>query len=323
MSHMKKIAASAVTLVMVASAMPVTSFAATYYNQWVQKSDGKWYYYDYYGKKVKYDSRQYYDSETGAYIYYVLNIKGARVTSKGWYTTKYRYNSYYSKTKFTTKYYLKSDGACTIGWKKIKGKYYYFDTDGKLLTATSVKSTDGTKLYLVGNDGARITKKGWYQVKYKYFRSSESKVYTEKCWYFVKTDKTVATGVKKIGGKKYLFNDDGILVQNNIAIFHNEDYSKYTYYAADKNGKLITKKGKRTISASFKYEGLNYKDEYKVKATIYVKSGGKLLCGLKKISGKYYYFDPTMIRCGSRDVNGVRYFFGRSGACTKTVDLVT
>ena len=66
-------------------------------------SDAKWYF----THADSDDSRQYYDSETGAYKYYVLNSKGARVTSKGWYTTKYRYNSYYSKTKFTTKYYLK------------------------------------------------------------------------------------------------------------------------------------------------------------------------------------------------------------------------
>ena len=69
MLQMKKIAVSAVTVVMAVSALPVTTFAAPHQNEWDQKSDGKWYYYDYYGKKVKYDSAPYYDIGTGTTKY--------------------------------------------------------------------------------------------------------------------------------------------------------------------------------------------------------------------------------------------------------------
>ena len=320
MLQMKKIAVSAVTVVMAVSALPVTTFAAPHQNEWDQKSDGKWYYYDYYGKKVKYDSAPYYDTGTGTTKYYVLNSKGARVTSTGWYTTKYGMTSYYNKVKFTTKYYLKSDGSCTTGWKKIGKKYYYFNSDGKLATSTSVRSKDDTKLYLVGDDGARITKKGWHQVTYKNFDETDGDIYTRKEWYYVKTDKTVATKIKKIGKKKYLFDTDGTLVCNDYASFYNESKDTYTYYCADKNGVLITKKGVHKFTESEKYKGSYYSGKETWNFKVYVGSGGKLVTGLKKIKGKMYYFNPTMRRNGSYtdyDTN-TTYFFGKSGACTKT-----
>ena len=320
MLQMKKIAVSAVTVVMAVSALPVTTFAAPHQNEWDQKSDGKWYYYDYYGKKVKYDSAPYYDTGTGTTKYYVLNSKGARVTSTGWYTTKYGMTSYYNKVKFTTKYYLKSDGSCTTGWKKIGKKYYYFYSDGKMAASTSVWSKDGTKLYVVGADGARITKKGWYQLTYKYLSSSSGKVISDKYWYFVKTDKTAATKIKKIGGKKYLFKDSGILVQNDWYSFRNKN-DELEYYAADKNGKLLTKKGKNTINYKSVHEGTDYVETRNIKKVVYVTEGGKLHLGLKKIKGKYYYFGPQMYRQTYCTVDGVKYFFGKTGASTKVIKL--
>ena len=319
MAHLKKIMALGMTAAAVASLMPMTTLAA-HYSEWVEK-DGKWYYYDDIGAKVKYDSVEY-EGEEGK-KYYVLDGTGARVTKKGWYTTKYRYNIFYSKTKFETKYYLRSDGSCTTGWKKIDGKLYYFNTDGKMVTSQSVrKIEDGVeKYYLVGSNGRRVTKKGWHQTNYKYFDDYSGKAYTFKGWYYVYSDKSLATGIKKIGGKKYLFTNSGLLVRNDISNVFNPKTGQYALYAANKNGELFTKKGKTTFTHVETFRSSSSQSEYSVKITVYVTSGGKLYTGLKKISGKYYYFDPMMLTNCSRDVDGVRYFFGKNGACTKTLDV--
>ena len=49
-------------------------------------------------------------------------------------------------------------------------------------------------------------------------------------------------------------------------------------------------------------------------------SGGKLVTGLWEIDGKYYYLDPYA-RKNTKYTDpdtGITYFFGKSGACTKT-----
>ena len=91
MTIIKKTTALALTLITAGSIFPMTSMAATYSNEWVEK-DGKWYYYDSDGRKVKRTSMERYDD--GAYKYFVLNSKGVQVTKKGWYTTNYVYCLY-------------------------------------------------------------------------------------------------------------------------------------------------------------------------------------------------------------------------------------
>jgi glucan-binding YG repeat protein len=325
MAHFKRIVAAGLTLTTVATLLPMTTLAA-HYGEWVEK-DGKMYYYDYNGKKVKYRSEQRYDSESGTYKYYVLNSKGAQVTAKGWFTTNYYYTNYYNKIKIKNKYYIKSDGSVTTGWKKISKKWYYFYDDGTMAKNIAIEqvdeSTGKSKYYLVGNDGKRITKKGWHQVKYTYFDTDYGDKFTYKVWYYVKSDGSVYVNcVKKIKGKKYLFSREGALVQNDYCGLYNAKTGETTYYSADKNGVLYTKKGIRTIkySESYTYCGY-YKEKYTANYKVYVKSDGTLYRGLKKVKDKYYYFNITAYRCTSTTVDGTKYYFGRSGASTRIVKL--
>jgi len=305
------------TLIMTVGMIPMTSLAATHRNEWVQKSDGKWYYYDENGVKVKNESVQ----DPSDKKYYVLDTKGARVTAKGWYTAKYRYNETYEKSNFTTKYYIKSDGSCATGWKKIKGKYYFFDYVGEMRkNESAIKTVDGVdKRYLLGSDGTRITKKGWHQVTYKYLYYY-GEVKSTKNKYYVKSDGTVATGIKKIKGKKYVFNHEGVLTKNSYASKYNADTQSYSYYMADKNGVLITKKGWHTYKYDYPSKGYAYNNSTKGTHKVYIGSGGKLVTGLREIDGKYYYLDPYA-RKNTKYTDpdtGITYFFGKSGACTKT-----
>ena len=147
MTHLKRFIAAGMTIATVASLMPMTTLAA-HYNEWVEK-DGKWYYYDSDGRKVKRTSMERYDD--GAYKYFVLNSKGVQVTKKGWYTTNYVYSEYGNKIKYQNKYYIKSDGSCTTGWKKISGKWYYFESSGVMLANTSKRI--GGKTYHFNSSG--------------------------------------------------------------------------------------------------------------------------------------------------------------------------
>jgi len=327
MAHLKKIIALGMTAMTVASLMPVTSLAAYY--GWVQKDDGKWYYYDYYGKKVKYDSVSRYDSgsESDTPKYYVLNSKGAQVTTKGWYTTNYFYTYYGNKIKFQYKYYLKSDGSCTTGWKKISGKWYYFEYDGKMVKNTSANKPDSNgedRYYLLGSDGKRITKKGWHQVTVKDLDDVNGEINSYKIWFYVKTDGTLARNcTKKIGKKQYLFHDDGVLVQNWYYGVHDKDHNIKYYYAADKNGAVITKKGKYTLKYKVQYPSYMFKGTVTRNCVVYVKTGGKLHTGWKTIKGKKYYFDPDAYRCTTMTENGVKYYFGKTGSVTKEIKQAT
>ena len=300
MLSIKKLSTLALTLTMVVSAAPLTVFARSSHDGWT-KIDGKWYYYED-GRKIKSNTR--YDIDKGGYC--LLNDSGVRVDKKGWATTKSYYDYCGNKTKQTNKYYIKSDGTVYHDtWKKISGKYYGFNSSGSLVknyTQANGTSADA-KLYLAGKTGARITKKGWHKVA--------------GTWYYLKKGGEAVTGLKKIGGKKYVFGTNGALVINNYAYNYNTD----TGYAADKNGVLITKKGwkKYSYSASYKENGGTTK--VSSKSYIYILKGGKLATGLKKIDGKYYYFRPTMYTNSSwyDQKTDTMHYFGKSGARKMTV----
>jgi len=305
MLHLKKTATIGLTLAMVVSVIPMTSLAA-HYEEWVKK-DGKWYYYDEYGKKVKETWKL--DPADGKI--YVLDSKGVRVTKKGWFEAKNFYTDYGQKVSYSTKYYIKKGGEVTTGWKKIGKKYYYFDQSGRMMTSGSF--VKGSKLYLLGDDGARITKKGWHQVTVRHIESNGVKT-SAKYWYYVTKDKVVQTGIKTIKGKKYYFNDNGVMQTN--AYYKTK---KGQIYIFGKDGARITKKGwnKITIKYTVKH---NIDDTYLLSSTgwFYIKKDGTATTGWKKISGKWYYFETnTGVMCVSMsyEIDGVIYLFNKDGVC--------
>ena len=322
MSHIKRIAASALTLVMTVGMIPVTAFAYSSEDGWVEK-DGKWYYYSD-GMKVK-SNTVYNDVDD---CYYLLDESGVRVTKSGWVSTKTQYSSY-TKNKFkaTFKYYLGANGKVTFGWKKISKKWYFFDSNGAMQAGTAEErfdeSTGKAKLWLLGNDGKRITKKGWHQVKYNYY-DNEGNNTTHKIWYYVNSSGNCVTGLKKIGKKKYCFNDYGVMITNSYIRVVDKS-GKEKYYLADKNGVQVTKKGWKSVKYSSKSKFYAYSSEYKATEWFYVNKDGTLATGLKKIKNTYYLFNPEM------QVNNVyykeskdhktytEYHFGRSGACKKII----
>ena len=319
MSHLKKIAAAGMTLTMAATLFPMTSLADTK-EGWVQNSEGKWSYYED-DAKVKCDSR----FDESDYKYYVLDSKGYRYTKPGLYTASYFYTYYGDKVKFKRSFYVQSDGSLLrFSWKKIDGKWYYFDYDG-MMEKGMVRSKEDTKtgeykFYLLGSDGARTTKKGWHKIKTKLI-STYGDSETETKYFYVLSDGTALHDcVKKIGGKYYAFRYDGSMVENSGYAVKGK---KFYLYGSSGARVKITKKGWISLTLSGSYKTTVDSTKYKRKIRFYGNKDGTLATGWKKIDGKWYFFSESSgemyksMRITRYDSDGTSrtYIFNKKGVC--------
>jgi len=154
----------------------------------------------------------------------------------------------------------------TVNWKKIHGKWYYFDKDGIMLSDTIY---DG---YILTSSGAMVGS-GWAKIKDNWYYANPSEKIVKQDW-------------KKIGGVWYYFDKDGIMLSNTIF----DDY-------------IFTNSGAMAESAWVKQDRKWY----------YAQASGKLSKNKwDKIGGTWYYFnkDATM---ASNQWQG-SYYLKASGA---------
>jgi len=83
-----------------------------------------------------------------------------------------------------------------LNWKKIHGKWYYFDKNGIMLDNTIF---DG---YILTSSGAMVDS-GWAKVKDKWYFAKPSGKISQQKW-------------EKVGGVWYYFDKDGIMLSNTI-----------------------------------------------------------------------------------------------------------
>ena len=102
-----------------------------------------------------------------------------------------------------------ADGAAAVGLKTIKGSTYYFDVNGIMLKSAAV--TMGDKKYLFGDSGEAYT--GWIQLTY-YWR----------LYYDPEMQGAAATGFKKIDGKVYYFDENGIMQTQGMPVINGKKY---------------------------------------------------------------------------------------------------
>lgn len=108
-----------------------------------------------------------------------------------------------------------------LNWKKIHGKWYYFDKNGTMLDNTIF---DG---YILTSSGAMVDS-GWGKIKDKWYYANPSGRIVKKDW-------------KKVSGVWYYFDKDGIMLSNTIF-----------------NGYLFTNSGAMAESAWVKQDGKWY-----------------------------------------------------------------
>ena len=158
------------------------------------------------------------------------------------------------------------NNAPVLNWKKIHGKWYYFNKDGIMLSDTIF---DG---YILTSSGAMVDS-GWSKLQEKWYYSNAYGKISQQKW-------------EKIGGVWYYFDQDGVMLSNTIF----DDY-------------LFTNSGAMAESSWVKQDGQWY----------YALASGKLIKNKwDKISGTWYYFnkDATM---ASNQWQG-SYYLKASGA---------
>ena len=158
------------------------------------------------------------------------------------------------------------NNAPVLNWKKIQGKWYYFNKNGIMLSDTIF---DG---YILTSSGAMVDS-GWSKLQEKWYYANAYGKISQQKW-------------EKIGGVWYYFDQEGVMLSNTIF----DDY-------------LFTNSGAMAENSWVKQDGQWY----------YALASGKLIKNKwDKISGTWYYFnkDATM---ASNQWQG-SYYLKASGA---------
>ncbi len=327
MSSIKKFTALFLTVLLLVSFIPQAAFAASGWakegSSWIyvtngkratgwKKISGKWYFFNPGGimissSAVSEDNRD----------YYFVGSDGAMKTKAGWY-----------KTSWGSWVYARSGGKLVAeGWKKIGGKWYYFD-GSYLLTNCYIGD------YYVDGNGVMVTN-FWTSGKSQAHVEVSDGVYEWRdfiVWSYYGSSGKKCTGWKKIGGSWYCFNPYGQLFEQQVisadGLFtptgntyyyssaglsapDSEDARAQKMYFVDEGGKMQTKAGLVRSYADYKVFYPNSKGEI-----YYVQEGGEIFTGgWKQLNGNWYYFDPAECGKAARShYEGQSYYIEGEGA---------
>ena len=162
-------------------------------------------------------------------------------------------------------------------WKKIQGKWYYFNNDGNRLSNTTF---DG---YVFNKDGV-MAENGWNFINGKwYFASSSGKISQNK-W-------------EKIGGAWYYFDKDGIMLSNTTfdsylltksGAMATNSWAKIdqNWYYATSSGKISQNKWEKINGIWYYFDKTGIMFSNKWQGNYYLKSSGAM-------AEKEWIFDKT------------------------------
>ena len=162
-------------------------------------------------------------------------------------------------------------------WKKIQGKWYYFNNDGNRLSNTTF---DG---YVFNKDGV-MAENGWNFINGKwYFASSSGKISQNK-W-------------EKIGGAWYYFDKDGIMLSNTTfdsylltksGAMATNSWAKIdqNWYYATSSGKISQNKWEKINGIWYYFDKTGIMFSNKWQGNYYLKSSGAM-------AEKEWVFDKT------------------------------
>ncbi len=218
----------------------------------------------------------FFDTEdyTSNYLFYFLIEPVEEYTLKLGWNQDY-YGNWIYVTKFEGEYYYYA-----INWRKIDGKWYYFDQYNDGIMVTGWEKIDGVWYYFKSS-GAMVT--GWQKIG--------------GVWYYFKSSGAMVTGWQKIGGKWYAFNNSGKMLTGWIS-------DSYRWYYCNSSGVMQT--GWLKSGGKWYYLIPNSGSNY-----------GAAAGGWWRIGGKWYYFNTTNgdMYTGNHYIGGRLYRFNSSGVC--------
>lgn len=269
--------------------------------------------------------KMYFDSDT-----YAAKVGMADIDGK-----KYLFNSdgvmqNYAGTTVIDgkKYWFSTDNASLkTGWLQLGNWKLYFDPE--TYEAKTGLAVIDEHTYMFNNDGVAQTYAGTPVINgKKYWVTPQG--YLASGWlylgkwkmYFDSKTFTAKTGMADINGKRYLFNNDGVM-QNyaGTTVINGKKYWFSTDDASLKTGWLNLGNLKlyfdpKTYQAVTGIIAIG--SEY-----YYFNDDGAMVTGFTAIGSSYYYFneDGTMLRNGSKTIYGTKLNFGADGICTSKVAL--
>ena len=292
---------------------------------WLQETNGSWRYW-------------YMDGETNTYYKNCTKKIGSAWYGFDWYGYMYENTTFYMNEH---RYKAKEDGKLYVNdWFYEDGDAYYAGADGAALEDQTI-TYKGKMYYLQSwggmlvdgmSNGYRAREDGSLYVNAWYTDDDPSYQWAD--WYYYGSDGKAAKGVTVIGGKTYIFNDYGYMMQNTLysdgtnAWVVNKDgiatklvNNKWTYldgkYYYAVNGKAYEDEF-ATIGGStyFFYWGgaMADDDEFYYEGNYYrAKSGGKLYRNEwyqrdAWSSFEYYGADGARVE-GLQTINGKKYYF--------------
>lgn len=191
--------------------------------------------------------------------YYIVNNKILENT--GWFSEKDVNPNISSKDKNSdNKYYLDSDFSAVVGWKEIKGNWYYFNSDGIMQKGWIWD----TNWYHTNDDG--VMQKGWQTIDgHTYYLNQYGQMVIHKKlidnkWYFFNDKGELQKGFYYYNGKLYYSDDSGIMVANEWISTKKHKY----YIKADSSvavGDLYLNGTMEKFNSNGFYEGPNKNDK--------------------------------------------------------------
>ena len=366
MRKQTKVVAVASAAALLAIGASMTSFAAT---GWVEE-DGTWYFYDKDGNRVEDawkksgDNWYWLDSEEGGAMAadklveddddtYYVDSNGVMVRNTWVKVVNEEQDDDDDPAEYNY-YYMQSNGKAykAVGtntrFRTIDGKRYAFDEDGKMLygwvdgdhnrISDDEWASDG--VYYLGSwdDGAMKT--GWQRINVP---DDEDDDEDKDFWFYFKSngvkfvnDETLEHEVKekKINGKKYGFDNRGVMVYEwTIASLASRASSAgWRYFNSIEDGARATKGWFKVVAPDDDNDNTfkDYEETYGTFAAkdasdenerwYYADGDGKLATGeIKKIKGKYYGFRPEGGR-SSAMLNGLVFMRVVNGEITDVYD---
>lgn len=302
---------SALFAAALASAISFTAFAAT--PGWV-KTNGRYQYLDSNGYAVtdtwKKSGDFWYYLDSDGYMavnaliddgsYYVVNGEGVMLTNRWAQAT--------NEDGDIDWYYLQSSGkAKEEGFLTINDKKYHF-SEGKMDTGWIQSGDD---VYYLRDSGEATT--GWQYIDD--LDSNDNVSIDESGWYyFENSGKMIRNAEKKIGGSYYVFDANGLMLENWVEFQNSGSSTIYKYYRPSGGDRMEgwvyledkgSDEGRNTEEGWYYFKkGIPYSSSYKTTA---ISSN----YGVAKIGSDIYCFDNTgkMITGKVDSNNGTWYYF--------------